>query len=66
MRDVRQGTVAPTANLLYMFFCVLFEGLKGLFTQTYSFGYTMKIIGIMAIVYIVVVGTALLVSTVIH
>ncbi len=58
-RDLQTGRVTPQARgPLYMFACVLWQVLKELFTETYSFWATVKILGGLSVVFFLVLGAA--------
>ncbi len=55
-RNLRTGQVDPgQRNPIYMAVCVLFQALRELFTETYSFWSTVKILAYLGAVFIVAV-----------
>ena len=62
-RNLRTGQVDPgQRNPVYMVLCILWQVLRELFTETYSFWATAKIVASLGVVFIVLV----LVSAGIH
>lgn len=59
-RNLRTGQVDPgERNPIYMTMCVLFQALRELFTETYSFWSTVKILAGLGVVFVLLlIGAA--------
>ncbi len=66
-RDLRTGRVTPVPRgPLYMLVCVLWQVLKELFTETYSFWATVKILFGLSVVFVLLLGAALIADVILE